>query len=111
MARFSNAQVIGYKHEWARGKLYLFGLPGIAVPGGLLDFLPELGPWRGWKEERARAWNLGGPLIFVGIKKQYNILDKHAYTYTHKHGNQQETINTKGFLCQTAHRVCAWLCT
>ena len=62
-------------------------------------------PCRGWKEERARAWNLGGPLIFVGIKKQYNILDKHAYTYTHKHGNQRETVHTKGFLSLTAHRV------
>ena len=54
-------------------------------------------PCRGWKEERARAWNLGGPLTFVGIKKQYNILDKHAYTYTHKHGNQRETVHTKVF--------------
>jgi len=54
-------------------------------------------PCRSWKEERARAWNLGGPLTFVGIKKQYNILDKHVYTYTHKHGNQWETVHTKGF--------------
>ena len=68
-------------------------------------------PCRGWKEERARAWNLGGPLTFIGIKKQYSTLDKHAYTYTHKHGNRQETIHTKGFLSLTAHRVCAWLCT
>ena len=43
---FSNAQVIGYEHEWARGKLYLFGLPGIAVLGGLLNFLLEPGPWQ-----------------------------------------------------------------
>jgi len=41
-----NAQVTGYEHGWARGKLYLFGLPGIAVSGDLLNFLPEPGPWR-----------------------------------------------------------------
>ena len=46
VARFSNAQVTSYEYEWARGKLYLFGLPGIAMPGGLLNFLPEPGPWR-----------------------------------------------------------------
>ena len=68
-------------------------------------------PCWSWREERARAWNLGGPLTFIGIKKQYDILDKHAYTYTHKHGNQQETVHTKGFLSMTTHRVCAWLCT
>ena len=55
--RFSNAQVIGYEYEWARGKLYLFGLSGIAAPGGLLDFLLERGPWRDhvplpWLERR-----------------------------------------------------------
>ena len=32
-------------------------LSGIARPRG------------GWKGERERAWNLGGPLIFIGIKK------------------------------------------
>ena len=35
-----------YEHEWARGELYLFGLPGIAVPGSLPNFLPEPGRWR-----------------------------------------------------------------
>ena len=55
-------------------------------------------PCRGWKEERAKAWNLGGSLTFTGIKKQYSALHKHAYTYIHKHGIRQETIHTKGFL-------------
>ena len=91
--RFPNAQVIGYEHEWARGKLYLFGLLGIVVPGGLLDFLPELGPWRDrvslpWLERR--EGKSMEPLWSTNIywnKKQYSTLDKHAYTYTHKHGN------------------------
>ena len=53
---------------------------------------------RDWKEVRTKSWNLGGSLTFTRIKKQYSTLDKHAYTYIHKHANRQETIHTKGFL-------------
>ena len=67
-------------------------------------------PCHSWKEERIGAWNLGGPLTFVGIKSSTI-----SWTSMHIRIHINMEINGKlyilSLLSPTAHMVCAWLCT